>query len=134
MEGAINFFGGLVCNYMKTEVREGFESLEKHYQDVLKSVHMRELFDNDPDRFNKFHLELQEASLLFDYSKNIITEETMNLLLDICKRANLPASIESMFNGDKINTTEDRAVLHVALRDPTGLDFIYLHYFMTLCS
>ena len=82
---------------------------------------MRDLFEQDKERFNKYHLRLQDVSLLFDYSKNIFTEETLSLLFKLCEAVNLSQEIENMFGGKHINTTEDRAVLHVALRHPTGL-------------
>ena len=76
---------------------------------------MRELFAEDPERFQRFALRLDD--ILFDYSKNRITAETMQLLFDLARQAGLSEAIEAMFSGVKINTTEDRAVLHVALRN-----------------
>ncbi len=76
---------------------------------------MRRLFADDPKRFERFSLEFDD--ILFDYSKNRITEETMSLLVDLAEQARLPEKIAAMFGGDKINATEDRAVLHVALRN-----------------
>jgi len=76
---------------------------------------MRELFARDPQRFSGFSLQLGEV--LFDYSKNRITERTMQLLFELARQARLTGWIEAMFSGAKINTTEDRAVLHVALRN-----------------
>jgi glucose-6-phosphate isomerase len=76
---------------------------------------MRDLFAADPDRFQHFSLKLQD--LLFDYSKNRVTAETMTLLFDLARQAGLPQKIQAMFSGEKINTTENRAVLHTALRN-----------------
>jgi len=76
---------------------------------------MRDLFQEDNDRFSKFSLKFEE--ILIDYSKNIITSETLNLLLELTKEINLKDAIEKMFSGDKINETEARAVLHTALRN-----------------
>jgi glucose-6-phosphate isomerase len=76
---------------------------------------MRDLFARDPERFERFSLRL--GDILFDYSKNRITEETMSLLLSLARQADLAERIEAMFSGEKINTTEGRAVLHVALRN-----------------
>ncbi len=76
---------------------------------------MRDLFAQDPQRFERFSLRL--GDLLFDYSKNRVTEATMRLLFDLARQANLSGWIEAMFTGQKINITEDRAVLHVALRN-----------------
>jgi len=77
---------------------------------------MREMFRSDANRFDKFSLRLD--GLLFDYSKNIITEETVSLLVNLAKQSNLNDWINRQFNGEKINTSEGRAVLHSALRSP----------------
>jgi glucose-6-phosphate isomerase len=91
-----------------------WQALSKH-QAEMAGVHMRDLFAGDPRRFERFSLRL--GDILFDYSKNRITEKTLSLLMDLARQANLAQKIEAMFNGQKINTTEDRAVLHVALRN-----------------
>ena len=97
-------------NLNEASISEALCSLaEKHSR-----VHLKSLFAEDPDRFSKFHLEWE--GLLFDYSKNRIDEEVMNALVALADEAGLKEAIESMFNGDKINATEDRAVLHTALR------------------
>ena len=86
----------------------------------MKNVHMRDLFAKDAERFGKFSLEFStgdEGKLLLDYSKNIITERTVQLLLDLAAQAEVPAWTKRMFAGEKINITEQRAVLHVALRN-----------------
>jgi len=80
----------------------------------MNNVHMRGLFDNDPSRFEKFSLSLDE--ILFDYSKNRITEKTLNLLLDLARARDLEGQRDAMFTGKAINLTEQRAVLHMALR------------------
>jgi glucose-6-phosphate isomerase len=85
------------------------------HQQEMADVHMRDLFARDPERFERFSLRL--GDILFDYSKNRITEETMSLLLSLARQADLAERIEAMFSGEKINTTEGRAVLHVALRN-----------------
>ncbi len=87
----------------------------KQHAAVMKKKHMRELFKNDPERFKKFSMCLDE--IVVDYSKNIITEETIKLLLQLAKECKLGDAIKAMFNGDLINGTEKRAVLHVALRN-----------------
>jgi glucose-6-phosphate isomerase len=91
-----------------------WKALEAHYEQV-KEVHLRDLFEQDPQRFEKFSLILND--ILLDYSKNRITEETVSLLLDLAIQADVSGYIEKMFAGDKINITENRAVLHVALRN-----------------
>ncbi|MFO7462345.1 MAG: glucose-6-phosphate isomerase, partial [Desulfatiglandales bacterium] len=88
--------------------------LSEHCQG-MKSVHMRDLFREDPRRFDKLSLRFSE--ILVDYSKNRITEETIGLLLDLAEEVCVRDGIEKMFTGDKINETENRAVLHVALRN-----------------
>ena len=91
-----------------------WKALQAHQPQIAAS-HMRDLFAADPDRFDKFSLTLND--ILFDYSKNRITEETVSLLLELAQQAGLKAKINAMFSGEKINSTEDRAVLHVALRN-----------------
>ncbi|HEY79819.1 MAG TPA: glucose-6-phosphate isomerase [Caldilineae bacterium] len=91
-----------------------WKALESHYE-AMKDVHMRDLFAADPHRFEKFSLRFDD--ILFDYSKNRITEETMGLLCDLARQARLKGAVEAMFSGQKINVTEKRAVLHVALRN-----------------
>src|SRR5690606_19459702 len=78
-------------------------------------LHMRDLFAADPQRFERFSLRLDD--ILFDYSKNRITDQTVTLLLELARQAGLREKISAMFRGDKINVTEDRAVLHAALRN-----------------
>jgi glucose-6-phosphate isomerase len=91
-----------------------WQALTEHQREMA-DVHMRGLFDRDPQRFERFSL--RTGDILFDYSKNRITEETMWLLMELAREAKLAERIEAMFTGEKINTTEDRAVLHVALRN-----------------
>ncbi len=95
-----------------TELPE-WRKLGEHYSE-MKNVHMRELFQNDSSRYLAFSLRFN--GILFDYSKNIINEETKKLLIELANAVKLGKAIESMFNGDKINITEKRAVLHTALR------------------
>jgi glucose-6-phosphate isomerase len=92
-----------------------WRALEEH-QRTLASVQTRDLFAADSGRFERFSVETPE--LLFDYSKNRVTDETMRLLLQLAREADLPAAIEAMFGGARINWTEERAVLHTALRSP----------------
>jgi glucose-6-phosphate isomerase len=93
---------------------EAWSMLKKHYQEI-KHVHMRDLFETDQGRFERFSLYIND--ILYDYSKNRITDETVSLLLKLADEAELPSWIERLFTGDKINNTENRAVLHTALRD-----------------
>lgn len=94
-----------------------WKALHRH-RTAMEGVHMRDLFAADPHRFKRFSLTLDEV--LFDYSKNRVTEETMNLLTDLARAADVPGAVEAMFRGDKLNVTEQRSVLHVALRRPDG--------------
>lgn len=94
-----------------------WQKLQAHYEQ-MKSVHMRDLFAADAQRFQKFSLRLED--LLADYSKNIITTETLELLLQLAQETQLPKAIELMFAGEVINETEKRAVLHTALRNRSG--------------
>ena len=97
-----------------------WQALQKHQQEIA-DVHMRDLFARDSQRFEKFSLHvpagMSGGEILFDYSKNRVTQETMGLLCDLARQAGLQARIEAMFAGQKINNTENRAVLHVALRN-----------------
>ncbi|MBE2221067.1 MAG: glucose-6-phosphate isomerase [Anaerolineae bacterium] len=91
-----------------------WQKLQVH-QPQIAATHMRDLFAADPARFDKFTVTF--GDILFDYSKNRITEETLSLLLALAEQADLKAKIDAMFSGEKINNTEDRAVLHTALRN-----------------
>lgn len=97
--------------------RAAFKALVAHHGQ-MKDLHLREFFKNDPQRAEKFAIET--AGLYFDYSKNRITDQTLKLLLQLAEESGLRAKIDAMFRGDKINITENRAVLHVALRAPKG--------------
>jgi glucose-6-phosphate isomerase len=96
-------------------IRPAWQALERHYAEIEK-VHLRELFARDPGRGER--LTAEGAGLFLDYSKNRITEETMALLLQLAQESGLHERTEAMFRGDKINVTENRSVLHVALRMP----------------
>src|SRR4030088_2427236 len=95
--------------------RPAWASLKKHYQ-TMRRVHLRQLFDKDRERGERMAVEA--AGIYFDYSKNRITEETVSLLLQLAEESGLRDRIDAMFRGEKINITENRAVLHVALRAP----------------
>jgi glucose-6-phosphate isomerase len=88
----------------------------KAHQASLANVHMKDLFAADPERFQKMSIKMD--ALLVDFSKNRITDDTLPLLAELAHAADLSSKIEAMFHGDKINTTENRAVLHTALRGP----------------
>jgi glucose-6-phosphate isomerase len=93
---------------------KAWTALQDHYHQT-KNDSLREAFRKDPNRFNKFSIYFND--ILFDYSKNRITDRTLPLLIDLAKYAKLDTKINAMFTGEKINTTEHRAVLHTALRN-----------------
>jgi glucose-6-phosphate isomerase len=95
--------------------RSAWKKLESHYRDIGRQ-HLRELFTGDPTRGTR--LTAEAVGIFLDYSKQRISGETINLLLNLAEDVNLSARIEAMFSGEKINLTENRAVLHVALRAP----------------
>src|SRR4051794_30200174 len=92
---------------------EAFKALEAHYAE-LAPRHLRELFDSDADRGTR--LTAEAVGLYLDYSKNLVTDETLGLLVELAEARGLAERREAMFRGEHINVTEDRAVLHVALR------------------
>ncbi|WP_276482464.1 glucose-6-phosphate isomerase [Paraflavitalea pollutisoli] len=102
---------------IKPHRTKAWGKLEEHYKKVSRT-HLRELFAEDEERFNKFSLQLED--ILFDYSKNRITEKTLQHLLDLAEECELDKAITAMFSGDAINQTEGRAVLHTALRNFSG--------------
>jgi glucose-6-phosphate isomerase len=93
--------------------RPAWQALEAHYQKI-KATHLRQLFADDPKRGERMSIET--AGIYLDYSKNRITDETLRLLLQLAEESGLRARIDAMFRGEKINVSEQRAVLHVALR------------------
>ena len=98
--------------------RPAWEALVTHYQ-KLQDLHLRKLFTDDPKRGER--LAVQAAGIYLDYSKNRITDETLKLLVQLANESDLGGRMEAMFSGKKINVTENRAVLHVALRAPKGV-------------
>ncbi|HEY3967759.1 MAG TPA: glucose-6-phosphate isomerase [Planctomycetaceae bacterium] len=101
--------------------RAAWLALHAHYP-KLRDLHLRQLFADDPQRGERMTAEA--LGIYFDYSKHRVTDETLQLLLKLAEESGLPARIEAMFRGDKINVTENRAVLHVALRTPRGKSII----------
>jgi len=92
------------------------------HQQKIRALHLRELFAQDPTRGERMVIE--EIGLILDYSKNRITDETIALLVALAQQSALRSRIDAMFHGDRINTTENRAVLHVALRAPRGTSIV----------
>ncbi|MGB2517360.1 MAG: glucose-6-phosphate isomerase, partial [Pseudomonadales bacterium] len=99
---------------LKLEQSDYWQKLQDLAQ-THRNTHLRDLFARDNERFQKYSLGVQ--NILFDYSKNCITDEVMAALFGLAKDMDLTGAIERMYRGDKINTTEDRAVLHTALRN-----------------
>jgi glucose-6-phosphate isomerase len=101
--------------------RAAWKALEAHYP-KMRELHLRKLFADDATRGER--MELEAVGIYFDYSKHRITDETLTLLLQLAEQCGLRARIDAMFRGDKINVTEKRAVLHVALRAPKGQSIV----------
>lgn len=100
---------------------ESWKKLEEHYA-TMKNVHMKELFANDRDRFQ--HFSIRWNDMLVDFSKNIITDQTMRILHQLALETDLKDAILKMYTGDKINGTEERSVLHIALRNITNTPIV----------
>jgi len=100
---------------------KSWKALEAHYLEV-RDLHLRDLFEENPDRAKQMSLEA--VGIYFDYSKHRVTDVTLKLLLQLAKESGLKPRIDAMFRGDKINVTENRSVLHVALRAPKGQSII----------
>jgi len=101
--------------------RQAWKDLGVHFKEI-REVHLRQLFAEDPKRGQ--HLTVEAAGLYLDYSKNRITAETLKLLIQLAQGSGLQERIDAMFRGEKINITEKRAVLHVALRAPRGASIV----------
>jgi glucose-6-phosphate isomerase len=97
-------------------------SLQKHHQEI-RGIHLRQLFAEDRERGERFAIEA--AGIYLDYSKNRITDETLGLLIQLARESGLRERIDAMFRGDRINVSENRAVLHVALRAPRNATILY---------
>jgi glucose-6-phosphate isomerase len=101
--------------------RRAWKALTTHYQNV-RELHLRKLFADDPIRGER--LTVESVGLYLDYSKNRVTDETLKLLVQLAEESGLRRGIDAMFRGEKINITENRAVLHVALRAPKGTSIV----------
>jgi len=97
---------------------KAWQQLQDHYNSEMNKTQLRQLFAADADRFNKYAV--QFGDLLFDYSKNMVTDKTLQLLQQLATECRLPEAIHAMYSGEKINETENRSVLHVALRNLSG--------------
>ena len=101
----------------KPDTTQAWKNLQAHYGEA-KTWHLKELFKNNPERFEQFSI--RHGDILVDYSKNIITGKTLELLLGLANECKVKDAIEAMFNGEKINRSENREVLHTALRNFSG--------------
>jgi glucose-6-phosphate isomerase len=104
-----------------TSTRAAWQALRDHYETV-RDLHLRDLFADDPTRGERMTAEA--AGVYLDYSKHRINDETLKLLIELAEQSGLRARIDAMFRGEKINITENRAVLHVALRAPKGASIV----------
>jgi glucose-6-phosphate isomerase len=111
----------MTAGIQSVTMRPGWKALESHHQ-KLRELHLRQLFADDPKRGER--LTTEAVGLYLDYSKNRITDETLKLLLQLAEECGLRARIDAMFRGEKINITENRAVLHIALRAPRGTSIV----------
>jgi len=105
----------------RLETAPAWQALQQHYQQ-MSQCQMRQLFNDNPQRFEQLHLSFND--ILLDFSKNIIDTHTLRLLCELARERGLPQWIQRMFSGEKINHTEDRAVLHVALRNLTETELL----------
>src|SRR5215475_12749110 len=101
--------------------RPSWKALGAH-QKKIRNVHLRTLFAAPPKRGTRMTVEA--VGLFLDYSKNLVTDETLQLLVQLAEESGLRQRIDTMFRGEKINITENRAVLHVALRAPRGASIV----------
>jgi glucose-6-phosphate isomerase len=107
-----------MLNQQNPTQTKAWKKLEAHFEQA-RDAQMKQLFADDPDRFNRFSIQFED--ILVDFSKNRITDETLQLLLELAKECKLQDAIEQMFTGAPINETEGRSVLHIALRNRTNL-------------
>lgn len=107
-----------MLNQQNPTQTKAWTKLEAHFEQA-RDAQMKQLFADDPDRFNRFSIQFED--ILVDFSKNRITDETLQLLLELAKECKLQDAIEQMFTGAPINETEGRSVLHIALRNRTNL-------------
>ena len=107
--------------FNETSDLSSWQALKAHHETLGRQIVLKEIFKSDPERFDKFtrtfHNEADKSEVLFDFSKNFVTEETLALLIALAKECGLEKLRDEMFAGEHINFTEDRAVYHVALRN-----------------
>jgi len=111
---SIRTTGAVMLKKIDPTRTKSWQALASHFNE-MKDIHMKDLFHEDARRFEKFSLRFRD--IVVDYSKNRVTENTLDLLIQLADEVHLADAIEKMFQGDRINETENRAVLHVALRN-----------------
>jgi glucose-6-phosphate isomerase len=111
----------MTTSKMPLRERPAWKALDTHYRDI-RGRHLRQLFADDPTRGER--LVVEAAGLYLDYSKNRVTDQTLKLLVELAEQVGLRSRIDAMFRGERINITENRAVLHVALRAPRGATIV----------
>lgn len=114
----------MAATFSQTSDLSAWKALQEHYNQINRSLLLKNLFASHPNRFSEFSRLFPSTSaggpILFDFSKNLITPETLTLLVELAREAGVEKLRDEMFAGEKINFTEDRAVYHVALRNVTG--------------
>jgi glucose-6-phosphate isomerase len=113
--------GRAMTGILPLTARQSWKALQAHHEKI-RSLHLRTLFSDDPARGER--LTAEAAGIYLDYSKNRVTDETLTLLRRLAEESGLRERVDAMFRGDRINLTEDRAVLHVALRAPRGASIV----------
>lgn len=110
-----------MADFAQTSDLKSWQALQEHHNTLGRNIVLKEAFKQDPDRFQKFtrtfNNTADKSEILFDFSKNFLTEETLRLLVDLAKECGVEKLRDAMFAGEKINFTEKRAVYHVALRN-----------------
>ena len=110
-----------MASFAQASDLKAWQALQAHHNTLGRNIVLKEAFQQDPDRFNKFkrifNNTADNSEILFDFSKNFLTEETLGLLVDLAKECGVEQLRDAMFAGEKINFTEKRAVYHVALRN-----------------
>lgn len=109
---------------MMIKESSAWKKLEEHFLSEAKSFDMRQMFEASSGRFKDYSINLDSDFLLFDYSKNLVNKKTLELLFNLARESRLESYQDAMFSGEVINTSEGRAVLHTALRNPSAIDVI----------
>lgn len=119
-----NRFFSKMSGFSQASDLSSWKALEDHHGAVGRHISLKDQFQKDPERYEKlsrtFHNSADDAEILFDFSKNLVTDETISLLVNLAKEAGVEKLRDKMFNGEPINFTENRAVYHTALRNVTN--------------